>query len=129
MRPAALIGFGVWIIGVYYEPNIEEPAKSKAIVSDGFLALGVPKQAGEGGRLSYVVWQEKVMPIHPQIEVGNHGKIVAIDIETGDFEVANSTLLAVDKLYERNPDAQPWVIRIGHRDGFRFGSRSLRKPV
>jgi len=50
-------------MGVYYEPNIEEPAKSKAIVPDGFLALGVSKQNGEGGRLSYVVWQEKVMPI------------------------------------------------------------------
>ena len=67
--------------------------------------------------------------IRPQIEVGNHGKIVAIDIESGDFEVANSTILAVDRLYERKPDAQPWVIRIGHRAVFRFGSRSLRKPV
>jgi hypothetical protein len=67
--------------------------------------------------------------IRPQVEAGNHGKIVAIDIETGDFEVANSTMLAVDKLYERKPDAQPWVIRIGHRAVFRFGSRTLRKPV
>ena len=67
--------------------------------------------------------------IRPQVEVGNHGKIVAIDIETGDFEIANSTILAVDKLYERKPDAQPWVIRIGHRAVFRFGSRSQRKPV
>ncbi|MFZ4729198.1 MAG: hypothetical protein ACOYMQ_11125 [Pseudanabaena sp.] len=67
--------------------------------------------------------------IRPQVEAGNHGKIVAIDIETGDFEVANSTILAVDKLYERKPDAQPWVIRIGHRAVFRFGSRSLRKSV
>jgi hypothetical protein len=67
--------------------------------------------------------------IRPQVEAGNHGKIVAIDIETGDFEVANSTILAVDKLYERKPDAQPWVIRIGHRAVFRFGSRSLRKLV
>ena len=67
--------------------------------------------------------------IRPQVETGNHGKIVAIDIETGDFEVANSTILAVDKLYERKPDAQPWVIRIGHRAVFRFGSRSQRKTV
>lgn len=67
--------------------------------------------------------------IRPQVEASNHGKIVAIDIETGDFEVANSPMLAVDKLYERKPDAQPWVIRIGHRAVFRFGSRSLRKPV
>jgi hypothetical protein len=67
--------------------------------------------------------------VRSQVEEGNHGKIVAIDIETGDFEVANLAILAVDRLYERKPDAQPWVIRIGHRAVFRFGSRSLRKPV
>ena len=67
--------------------------------------------------------------IRPQVEQGNHGKIVAINIETGAFEVADTTMVAVDQLYEREPDAQPWVIRIGHRAVFRFGSRSLRKSV
>jgi hypothetical protein len=67
--------------------------------------------------------------IRAQVEEGNYGKIVAIDIETGVFEVADTTMAAVDRLYEREPDAQPWVIRIGHRSVFRFGSRSLRKSV
>jgi hypothetical protein len=67
--------------------------------------------------------------VRSQVEAGNHGKIVAIDIETGAFEVADTPLAAVDRLYERYPDAQPWVIRIGHRAVFRFGSRSLRQPV
>ncbi len=67
--------------------------------------------------------------VRPQVEAGNYGKIVAIDIETGAFEVADTPMEAVDRLYEREPDAQPWVIRIGHQAVFRFGSRSLRKPV
>lgn len=67
--------------------------------------------------------------VRPQVEEGNYGKIVAIDIETGAFEVADTPILAVDQLYERKPNAQPWVIRIGHKAVFRFGSRSLRKPV
>ena len=67
--------------------------------------------------------------IRSQVEEGNQGKIVAIDIETGAFEVADDTITATDRLYERVPDAQPWVIRIGHRAVFRFGSRSPRKPV
>ena len=67
--------------------------------------------------------------IRSQIEEGNHGKIVAIDIETGAFEVADDTIAATDRLYERVPDAQPWVIRIGHRTVYRFGSRSLKKSV
>jgi Uma2 family endonuclease len=50
-------------MGVYYEPNLQKPEDSKAIVPDGFLALGVPRGTGERGRLSYVLWQEQVLPI------------------------------------------------------------------
>ncbi|MBC7825464.1 MAG: hypothetical protein H7126_16680 [Candidatus Parcubacteria bacterium] len=67
--------------------------------------------------------------VRSQVEESNYGKIVAIDIETGSFEVADTPMVAVDRLYEREPDAQPWVIRIGHRAVFRFGSRSLRQSV
>ncbi len=67
--------------------------------------------------------------VRPQVEEGNHGKIVAIDIETGAFEVADTPRIAVDHLYERCPDAQPWVIRIGYRAVFRIGSQSLRRSV
>jgi len=61
--------------------------------------------------------------IRQQIEAGNEGKIVAIDIETGAFEVADETLVASDRLLERCPDAQTWFIRIGHRGVHRFGWR------
>ena len=43
--------------------------------------------------------------IRSQVEEGNHGKIVAIDIETGVFEVADDTIAATDLLYDRVPDA------------------------
>ena len=67
--------------------------------------------------------------VRSQVEAGNHGKIVAIDIETGAFELAENTLIAIEKLYNRYPDAQPWVIRIGHRAVYRFGSQSLKKAL
>ena len=60
--------------------------------------------------------------VRQQVEEVNHGKLVAIDIEAGAFEVANTPMEAVDRLYEREPDAQPWMIRIGHRAVFGFGS-------
>ncbi|MDJ0705042.1 MAG: hypothetical protein QNJ46_17310 [Leptolyngbyaceae cyanobacterium MO_188.B28] len=67
--------------------------------------------------------------IRHKVEAGNEGKIVAIDVETGDFEVADNVLPATNRLFERNPDAQPWVIRIGHRAVYHFGARSLtNKP-
>lgn len=67
--------------------------------------------------------------IEPQVETENYGRIVAIDIETGEFELADEILPATDRLFERIPDAQPWIVRIGHRAVHRFGARSLRKPV
>ena len=44
--------------------------------------------------------------IRPQVEADNHGKIVAIDIETGAFELADDTMTASDRLLERYPEAQ-----------------------
>jgi hypothetical protein len=65
--------------------------------------------------------------IRQQVETGNEGKIVAIDIETGDFEVDKNLVPATNRLFERHPAAQPWIIRIGHRAVDHFGSRSLKK--
>jgi hypothetical protein len=65
--------------------------------------------------------------IRQQVEVGNEGKIVAIDIETGDFEIDETVIGATDRLFERQPDAQPWTLRVGHSAVYHFGSRSLKK--
>lgn len=65
--------------------------------------------------------------IRQQVEAGNAGKIVAIDIETGAFEVDENVVPATNRLFERLPNAQPWIIRIGHRAVYHFGSRSLKQ--
>ncbi len=59
--------------------------------------------------------------VRPQVEEGNHGKIVAIDIETGAFELAKDSLTASDQLLAQYPDAQIWFVRIGHRAVHRVG--------
>jgi hypothetical protein len=61
--------------------------------------------------------------IRPQVEAGNHGKIVAIDVDTGAFEVAEDTLTATQRLLARHPDAQIWCVRIGYPAVHRFGPR------
>lgn len=67
--------------------------------------------------------------VRPQVATGNHGKIVAIDIETGAFELADEILTATNLLFQRIPDAQPWIVRIGYRAVHRFGARSLKTSV
>jgi hypothetical protein len=64
--------------------------------------------------------------IRSQVEEGNHGKIVAIDIETGDFEVDASEIAACDRLEVSHPDAQIWIVRIGSRHVRRFGGRTKK---
>ncbi|MBD6617027.1 Uma2 family endonuclease [Komarekiella sp. 'clone 1'] len=56
--------FGV-DMGIYYDP--EQPP----IVPDGFLSLGVERVFDENLRLSYVLWEEKVMPTMA-LEVVSH---------------------------------------------------------
>ena len=58
--------------------------------------------------------------IRQQVEGENEGKIVAIDIETGEFEVDENVVPATNRLFERHPNAQPWIIRIGHRAVYHF---------
>ncbi|MBF2028172.1 MAG: hypothetical protein IGS48_15635 [Oscillatoriales cyanobacterium C42_A2020_001] len=65
--------------------------------------------------------------IRQQVEAGNEGKIVAIDIETGDFEVDDTVMAATNRLFKRHPNAQPWGVRIGHRAVYHFGAWSLKK--
>lgn len=64
--------------------------------------------------------------IRQQVEEGNRGKIVAINIETGDFEVDESEIAACDRLEARQPDAQIWMVRIGSGYVRRFGGRTRR---
>jgi hypothetical protein len=63
--------------------------------------------------------------IRQQVEVDNVDKIVAIDIETGAFEVDDDTLAASDRLLAQYPNAQTWFIRIGQGAVHRFGWHGL----
>ena len=58
--------------------------------------------------------------VRQQVEEGNYGKIVAIDIETGNFEVDRNEIIACDRLETHYPDAQIWIVRIGSRHVRRF---------
>jgi hypothetical protein len=56
-----------------------------------------------------------------QIESDNYGKIVVIDSANGNFEVTEDSLTSTKQLLLRNPNAQIFCIRIGHRAVHRLG--------
>lgn len=57
----------------------------------------------------------------PKLKPEDAGKFVAIDIETGDYEIARDELSAADGVSARHPDAQLWLMRVGSRHLYRFG--------
>jgi hypothetical protein len=59
--------------------------------------------------------------IRPQVEAGNKGKFVAIDIESGAWEMDADDYTATERLLNRLPDAQIWLVRVGHRAAYRIG--------
>lgn len=72
----------------------------------------------EFARMGDEIYENKVRPL---VEEGNKGKIVAIDIESGAYMVDKDTMKASQYLIDKNPDAQIWCVRIGHRAVFRIG--------
>jgi hypothetical protein len=53
--------------------------------------------------------------IRSQVETAeNLGKMVIIDVETGDYEIDDTGLEAARKLHAKHPDAALYGIRIGY---------------
>jgi len=61
--------------------------------------------------------------IRPSVEATNKGKFVAIDIESGAYEINTDEMAASDRLLARVPGAQIWLKRVGSPYVRRFGPR------
>ncbi len=59
--------------------------------------------------------------IEPVVKHGDEGNFVAIDIETGRYEIDADETAASDRLLARLPNAQTWLRRIGSPYIRRFG--------
>ena len=59
--------------------------------------------------------------IRPVLEPRLNGKIVAIDVDSGDYEVDDSILPATRRLKERRPKGRFHAKRIGFEAVYRFG--------
>ncbi len=69
------------------------------------------------------IFEERVRP-NVDVDAEAH-KFVAIDVETGKYEVDESDVEASDRLVEREPEAEGriWLRRVGSPHAYRFGTR------
>jgi hypothetical protein len=64
--------------------------------------------------------------IRTQVEPTHWGKVVAIDIDSGAYVIADNALTASERLLAQHPDAEIWCVRVGSRVLHRMGGRPLR---
>lgn len=64
--------------------------------------------------------------IRQDVEADYPGKFLAVDILTGNYEIADDLLTAGDRVRARNPSAVPYTVRVGSPFAIRLGSRWLR---
>ena len=80
----------------------------------------------EAVRLGREIYKQTILP---RVEADHFGEYVAIDVETGDWTIADSTLVAVERLREKRPDAVDVVCeRVGFKALRSWGGARLGRP-
>ena len=71
---------------------------------------------------SMAIYREKIRPlVYPE----QKGRMLVIDPESGDYEIANRMAEASERLRERRPDGFFYDIKIGFKASISFGARRL----
>jgi len=77
-------------------------------------STALDQDVGRLGRLAYE------RDIRPKLSPEDHGKFVAIDVDTSDFVADEDDYTANMRLLERNPQARIWLTRAGFGAAYRI---------
>ena len=76
----------------------------------------------EIARISHQIYNEriraKVMPQHK-------GEFLALDIDSGDYEIDRDDIVAEDRLRARHPGATAFILRVGYQTADSLGGRLI----
>lgn len=79
--------------------------------------MAVQRSAASAGRAIYN------KTIRDKVESTEKGKVVVIDVNSGDWEIDSDDATALFRLLKRHPDAFTWAERVGHPAVYDMGSR------
>jgi hypothetical protein len=68
-------------------------------------------------RLGTEVYERRV---RPSLRPEDDGKFVAIDVDTGDYEIDGDDYTAVMRLRDRKPAAGIWLMRAGQKATYKI---------
>ena len=97
----------------------------RASAERGNRGESAPPQREETARLGKELYERD---IRRQVEADHHGEIVAIDVDSGSWVVADGEVIALDRLREMRPGAVNVLCeRVGYRALRSFGAGSPRR--
>lgn len=64
--------------------------------------------------------------VRAQVEPESDGRFLALDVDSGDYEIADEALAATTRLRKRRPGAVTYLVRVGYPTAFRLGRRHQR---
>ena len=97
------------IIAPQLQP-VEKRPSFKALGFKLFPVLRLPSEEVEARGVA--IYQSR---LRSELETSDDGRVVAIDVESEEYEVADTTVEAMCRLAARHPEAQVWIERIGCR--------------
>jgi hypothetical protein len=79
----------------------------------------MPNNSQEFSRRGQEIYDRDV---HPALRSEDEDKFVAIDIESGSYEIDRDDFAATERLLIRQPHARIWLARVGQRAAYRIGA-------
>ena len=82
----------------------------------------MPSNKDNTAAIGKAIYNEQILPL---MRDEDKGKVVVIDVNSGDYEIDYDDAAALFNLLERHPDAFTWSERVGYRAVHRMGLSSV----
>ena len=86
--------------------------------------MPTPKSREQTASLGKEIYERDIRQL---VQADHHGEVVAIDVGSGSYALGENAIAASEGLRDQHPDAQVWLMRVGHQALYHFGGSSLRK--
>ena len=88
------------------------------------MATPVRRSREETARIGKEIYERDIRRL---VESDHFGEVVAIDVGSGGYALGKNAIDASESLRSRHPNAQVWLMRVGHRALYHFGGSSVRR--
>lgn len=61
--------------------------------------------------------------IRARVEPEQNGRFLVVDVETGEYEIDDTAIDAIDRLQAKCPDAPVYIVRVGYPAAYKLGGR------